>query len=114
VIPRLNKINPIIAHDVNETMLLGNPPRPDATPQIFKWFGLAHTAEWIRHDSFNKGKDTERGSPIHLHPIAQIFAKLGLKDRIPLPGWLCKTFIPLRQSQPHSCKNQVFEKKPGF
>jgi hypothetical protein len=49
----LKKIDPVVANEVYEAMLLGQTTRPDAGEEIFERFGFADVCKGIAHDGFD-------------------------------------------------------------
>ena len=106
VVAGLDKVDSIVADDIDEAMLLGEPPGPDIGAQILEWFGFADPAERLAHDGFDEGKNSESCAPISLDPIAQVVAKLGLKHRIALRGRWNLAFTLFRQALPRGADRQ--------
>jgi hypothetical protein len=56
MITRLQKINPPLAHEIDDAMLMGQPPRPVAWRDILKRFGFANSIKWIAQVGVNQFK----------------------------------------------------------
>lgn len=47
VIARLEEINAVAAHEINDSVLLREPARPGIGSQVLEWLWLANPGEWI-------------------------------------------------------------------
>lgn len=80
MIPRLQEVDPRLAHQVDESMLLGDAPRPAATEVELERLGLADAAKRIPHDGFYQIKDAQRRLAVCSDPEAKIFPQLRVED----------------------------------
>ena len=84
VIPRLQEIYPAFTDQIHNTMLLGQAPGPSPSGEMLERFGFANTTKRVTENRFDQRQRTESGPPIGLDPIAQVLAKLWMKDRLTL------------------------------
>jgi hypothetical protein len=84
MIAGLEKVYPIIAHQIDEPMFLGESPRPYAGALIFQRFRFAKTSKGVTHNRFNQFKGAEGNFSLGFDPIAEVFSKFWLKDGIAL------------------------------
>jgi hypothetical protein len=84
VVTGLQEINPVIAHQVNKSVFLGDSPRPCAGCKVLQWFWFANASKRITLDGFDQLKDFERGVPFGFDPESQILEKFVLKNRFSL------------------------------
>ena len=61
MIPGLETIDPVVANEVYEAMLLGETSRPDAGREIFERFRLADAGEGLAHDGLDQVERTHGG-----------------------------------------------------
>jgi hypothetical protein len=89
VIPCLKEIYPAFTDQIHDTVLLGQPPGPSPSGEMLEWFRFANTTKWVTQNRFDQRQRTESGPPIGLDPIAQVLAKLWMKDRLTLDRARC-------------------------
>jgi hypothetical protein len=80
VIASLEKIHPVIAHQVDEAMFLGQPTGPDTCREVLQRFGLANTSERVMQNGLNQIEGAQCDPTIRGDPVAQIFAEFWLKE----------------------------------
>jgi hypothetical protein len=68
VITTLDKVNALIAHNVDQAMFFGDAPRPDTWPKVFERFWFAKPAKRFAHYALNEVKDFERNTLIGFNP----------------------------------------------
>ncbi len=78
----LQKIDTIVAHNIDDAMFLRQASRPRAGSKVFQRLGLADTGEGITHNGFDELKSTKGNLAVGFHPITQIFTELRLKNSI--------------------------------
>src|SRR4051794_10276027 len=54
VVASLEEVDPIVADEVDDPMLLGQPTRPDAGPEVLERLGLANSAERVTDDGLDQ------------------------------------------------------------
>jgi hypothetical protein len=67
MVPGLQEINSVIAHEINDAMLLRQSPRPTAKCKILERFGLAIAIKRVTQNQF---KGTQSEFSISLDPVA--------------------------------------------
>ena len=82
MVAALEEVDSLSPDEVDDPMLLGQTPRPEIRPKMLERPGLPDADERIAHDRLDQFKDAQSDSPVGLHPMAQILAKLGLEDRL--------------------------------
>ena len=78
----LQEIDLLIAHQIDQPMLLGNAARPGVGHEILERLRFSDARKWIAGNGFNQLEDTQCGRAISLNPKAQVFHKLGLEDEL--------------------------------
>ena len=104
MIPRLEKVNPIVAYEVDNSVFLSQPPRPCARGQVFQRLWLSDPGERISEDRLNKIEAPQREFPISFYPVPQVLAELLLKDG----GSLVLFFTVSYQDQSHAGGQRPF------
>jgi len=85
MIAGLQKIDALISYKIDNSVLLGQPPRPNARTKMFEWFRLPDSLERIPQDLFDKVEGTKSCFAVNLHAVPQILAELLLEDRCAFP-----------------------------
>lgn len=80
----LQKINPLLAYAIYQSMFLRHPARPATGQHILQWFRLSNATKWIAQYRLDKFEDAKSNLPVGPNPMAQILSKLGMKYRFPL------------------------------
>ncbi len=80
MIAGLKKVDKTLAHEVNDAVLLRQPPRPRASELILQWFRLADAHKRIPESRFDDVESAQRRSTIALDPESQIVEKLRVED----------------------------------
>ena len=80
MIPGLKKIDPVVADEVYEAVLLGKTTRPDAGAEVFERFRSADAGEGVTHDGLNQVERTHGGFAVDFDPVAEVFPELRLED----------------------------------
>ena len=80
MIPRLKKIDSVVANEVYKAMLLGKTTRPDAGGEIFKRFGFANACKGIADDGLDQVERTHGSLTVDFDPVAEVFPELWLED----------------------------------
>ena len=75
----LQEINPVIAHQVNKSVLLGDSPRPRAGCKVLQWFRFTNARKRITLDCFDQLEDFERDVPFGFDPESQILEKFAFE-----------------------------------
>jgi hypothetical protein len=84
VIAGLKEIDPLFANDIDDPVLLGQPPCPRTREDVFQWLGLANTSKGISQDGLDEVQSAQSNLAVNLDPVPEIFPKLRLKDGDPL------------------------------
>jgi hypothetical protein len=84
VIARLEEIDPIFMDDIDDPVLLGQPPRPRTREDVLQRLGFADAGERISQNGLDEVQSPQSDSAINLDPVPEIFPKLRLKDGDPL------------------------------
>ena len=84
MVPTLDEINPVVSDNVHETMLLGDPPRPDAGAKEFQRLRFSYALEGVSDDGFHQGENAKGRTALGLDPMAEILSELRLKHRLSL------------------------------
>jgi hypothetical protein len=84
VVSRLQKIDPIGAHSVHQSVLLRYSSRPTTCQYVSKRFRFPDSSERIAQNSFHQIEDSKRDISVRLDPVLQIFPEFQLKDGGPL------------------------------
>ncbi len=80
MVSRLQEINSIVAHEINNAVFLCQSSRPTTRCEIFEWFRFANTIKRIAQNGVNQFKSAQSQFAIRLNPVTQIFDEFGLKD----------------------------------
>src|SRR2546430_5975948 len=86
VIPRLQEVDAIVAHEVDDPVLRREPATPHARPEVLQGFRLADPGERVAHDRLDDREGAAGSARIGLAPPREVVAKLRLEDRDPLAG----------------------------
>lgn len=81
---RLEEIDPVFMDDIDDPVLLGQPPGPRAREDMLQRLGLADAVEGIPQNGLDEVQSPQGYSAINLDPMPEIFPKLRLKDGDPL------------------------------
>ena len=109
VIPRLQKIYPRVADQINNSMFLGQSSRPRAGGQIFERLWFADAGERFAHNSLDQIESAKGDTPLSFDPKAQVFAKFRVEH-----GLTIFSFAFQLPSPPASLQVfQVFRFAPG-
>ncbi len=87
--PRLQEIYSAFTDQVHDAVLLGQTPGPSPGGEMFERLRFAKTTKRISQNGFDQRQRTQGDPPIGLHPMAQIVAKLWMKDRLTLDRACC-------------------------
>lgn len=82
MIAGLQKVYPIIPHEIDEPVLLSEAARPRAWSEVFEGFRFSDAGKGTSENGFNEIKCSQCNAAIRLHPVAQIFSELRVKYRI--------------------------------
>jgi hypothetical protein len=80
VIAAHEEVDPVITHQVEESMLLRDSTGPDVRTQVPERFWLSDSAEGVTYHRFDEIQHTEGNAPVDIDPVPEIFPKLVLKD----------------------------------
>ena len=79
VVPGLEEIDALAAHEVDQTMFLSDAPRPDVRAEVPERLRLTRTGEGRAHDLFDQGPDSARYPRLLPRPPSEILADSGWK-----------------------------------
>lgn len=79
VIAAHEKVDPVVADQVDQPMLLRDPARPHVGTHVAQRFGLADPAEGVARDGFDQVKHTECDPAVSFDPEAMILAEFILE-----------------------------------
>jgi hypothetical protein len=92
MVASLKKIDGRLADTVYQSVFLRDAPGPTTCKQVFEWFRLARTVEWIAHHRVYQIEHPDCGAPVGFDPISQVLPEFGMEDSGSL------TFAPHRGS----------------
>lgn len=84
MVSRLQEVNSVIAHEIDNAMFLRQPARPTTRAKIFERFGLPDSFKRIAQDGFHQFESSQSQFAICLDPITQVFDELRLEDCLTL------------------------------
>lgn len=84
VVQRLEEVDAVIDHSVDNAMFLGEPPGPAAGTQILERLGLADSPTWVSKNGIDDVQHTQRNLAIGLYPVAEVIDKFRLEHRCTL------------------------------
>ncbi len=104
MITSLKEIDPVIANQVYDAMLLGKTTGPDAGGKIFERFGFANACKGIAHDCLDQIECPQGRFSFGFDPIAEVFPKLRLEDGfspLTFQGLVPSETFPQKKALPH-------------
>jgi len=69
VVSRLQEINPIITHQIDQAVLLRQPPRSCPGREVAQRLRLADALEGVAQDGFDQVKGAQCQFPVSIHPV---------------------------------------------
>jgi len=57
VVPAHQKVDALIPDEVDQTVFLSDPSRPDVGPEVAEWFGLSDTLERVSEHGLDELED---------------------------------------------------------
>jgi len=72
MVTSLEEIYRLIGDSVDQSMFLGDTPRPAAGECELQGFWLSQSFEWISHDALHQIKDPHGNASLRLDPIAEV------------------------------------------
>jgi hypothetical protein len=84
-LPRRTTPAAVVAHRVDDAVLLGQPSRPCARQPVAKRLGFADSTEGVSQDGFDQLECAEGHPPIDLDPVPQFRPEVGVKDGLSRP-----------------------------
>lgn len=75
----LEEINAVIAHQVDDAMLLREAPGPYAGSEVFKRLGPSDAPKGVPHDSLYDIQRTQGDLAVRFHPVPQVISELRMK-----------------------------------
>lgn len=84
VIAGLEKVNPAVAYQINDTVFFGEPSGPCAGRQVLERFRLPYPGERISEDSLDEIECSQGCGSVCADPITQVLKELRLEDSLPL------------------------------
>src|SRR5438105_9499691 len=80
MVARLEEVDPVVAHQVDNAVLVSETPGPGAWHAILQWLRTPDAPKRIVHDSLDEVEGTQRHATVCFDPVAEILAKLGMED----------------------------------
>jgi hypothetical protein len=80
VISALQKVDLLMLDDVDEPVLLGDPPRPWPSGKVLQRLRLAQASERSPQDVLDEDQHAEGRATVSIDPEAKVFPKLWMKD----------------------------------
>jgi len=75
VIPRLQELDPIVLHSIEDTVFFGNSTRPSSCTFVFEGFRFAYADEWFANYGVHQIEDLEEQFSVILSPVTKVFAE---------------------------------------
>lgn len=79
MVPRLEEINAVVPHQVDDAMLSSEAPGPDAESEVFQRLGPSDAPKGVSHDSLHDIQRTQGDLAIRFHPVPKVFSELRMK-----------------------------------
>ena len=76
MIPRLDELNPVGKHPIDDPMFLGDSPAPATGEFMPQRLRLADSLEWIGENRCHQVENSERNFAVGFNPAPQIVAKV--------------------------------------
>jgi hypothetical protein len=80
VIPRLEKVDPVVADEINDAVFLCQPARLGSGSQVLERLGLSDPGKRIAKNRHDQVQCPKRDLSIGLDPVLEIFSELRLKN----------------------------------
>ncbi len=80
MVSALEEVDPIVAHQIDESVLLSDPARPHIRADVPDRLGLSNPLEGVSGDPLHQVHDLECDAPIGVDPETQIFPELILEE----------------------------------
>ena len=80
MVARLQKIDAVASHKVDQTVLIRDPARPSSGQKMSQRFGLASAGEWLTQHCFDQIQDPHGDLAIGCNPIAKILAEFRVEN----------------------------------
>jgi len=100
MVTRLQKINSILADQVNNAMLLREAARPCTGRKMLQWLRLSDAGKRFSQNGFNQIKSPKCRLSVRFDPITKIFPKLGMKYGTPRAIRVLGFWLTLDQAPP--------------
>src|SRR2546422_11036225 len=84
MIPRLEKVYAVCADQVDNAMLLCEPPRPGVRREVLQRLRLADPVKRVAHDRLDEIERAQGDFAISLRPVPQVFAEFRMEHCIAL------------------------------
>ena len=81
VVPRLKKVNAVLLHEINDAMLISQPPRPHVSPKPFQRLRLPDSDERITKDRLHEIEQSQSEFAIVGNEIGEILNESRVEDR---------------------------------
>jgi len=81
----LEEVDPLVAHQVDYPVFLGETSRPHSWSQELERFRLADSGEGIAQNGLVEGDEAKRHFPVGRNPVLQIVDEFRLKDGLARP-----------------------------
>ena len=83
MVSALEEVDPIVAHQIDESVLLSDSARPQIRAKVPDRLGLSDSLEGVSGDPLHQVHDFECDTPIGVDPETQIFPELILEEGCP-------------------------------
>jgi hypothetical protein len=80
VVASLEEVDAIVANEIHEAMLLGDPARPSVGSDVLEGFRLAYSDEGVAKDGVDEIENAESHFPVLGYPRPEVFDEFGLED----------------------------------
>ena len=87
MVARLQKIDTIASHQIDQPMLVGNAPRPASRQNVPQRFGLSDPGERLTQHGLHELQHPQSNLAIGFNPVAKVLAELGVENGLLGVGW---------------------------
>lgn len=82
MVPCLEEVDPVRAHQINDPVFLRQPAGPHIRSEVFQQFRLADAGKRVPQGGIDQVEGAERDLTIRFDPVAQILQELRVEDGI--------------------------------
>jgi hypothetical protein len=80
MVPGLQEVYALVAYQIDDAVVLGQPARPGARCEVAQGFGFADTLKRIAQDRLDQLQRPQSQLAVSCHPVAQIFQEFRVED----------------------------------